>query len=80
MERIRQWFELSGETPRDRIRENPVQLGALAVVLWIGAFVAYFSLELFMGEVWATLVILLGAIAVGFHLRDLLVPAVTEAE
>ncbi len=80
MRRILAWMQLEGETPRERIRQNPIQLVVMVVTLWIATVITYFSFSMFMGEFWATLVIILGAIAVGFHLRDLLVPPRTDAE
>lgn len=80
MDRVLGWFRLTGDTPRERIRRNPLQLAALVVILWVGTVVTYFSFSLFMGETWATIVILLGAVAVGLHLRELLTGARTGPE
>lgn len=74
MHRLLQWFRLEGSTPRERIRQNPKQLVALVVVLWVGTLTAYVTFSSFMGSRWATFVILLGAVAVGLHLRQLLIP------
>lgn len=80
MKRVLQWFQLEGDTPGERIRQNPLQLIALVIILWVVTVFTYFSFSQFMGEMWATIVIVLGAIAVAFHLRDLLVPPREEPE
>lgn len=80
MNRVIRWFELEGETPGERIRQNPIKLLILVIGLWITTVIAYFSFSQFMGELWATIVILLGAVAVAFHLRDLLVSSQTDDE
>lgn len=78
MHRVRAWLQLDGDSPGERIRQNPLQIITLAIALWVGTVVAYVTFSSFMGETWATFVILLGAVAVGLHLRDLLIPRSDE--
>lgn len=80
MDQILDWFRLDGDTPRARITQNPLQLIALVAILWIASFAAYTTFTSFMGERWAAFVILLGAVAVGLHLRDLLIRPATSHE
>lgn len=74
MQRFLAWLQLEGDSPSERLRNNPAQLVVLVIGLWIATVVIYYTFASFMGAFWATLVILLGAIAVGLHLRELLVP------
>lgn len=74
MNRLLAWFQLEGETPGERIRQNPGKLAVFVLVVLVGSLVVYGTLSLFMGEVLVTIVMILGAVAVGLHLRRLLVP------
>lgn len=80
MERVVRWFQLEGDTPGERIRQNLLQLLALIIILWIVTVIAYYSFAQFMGETWATVVIFLGAIAVAFQLRGILIPPEVDSD
>ncbi len=69
MDRVREWFALSGETPRQRIRENPLQLAVLVLLVLIGSLVTYNGLVWFMGGFLTTIVMIVLAVGVGLHLQ-----------
>lgn len=69
MDRVREWFTLSGDTPRQRVRENPLQLAVLVLLVLIGSLVTYNALVWFMGRFLTTVVMIVLAVGVGLHLQ-----------
>lgn len=79
MQRVIAWLRLEGDTASERLRKNPLQLALLVAVAWFFAIGTYVTLSNVFGLVPTAIIMLVGAIIVGRHLRDWLVAPSTES-
>lgn len=73
--RLKVWLRLDGETPEERIRNNPIQLFVIFGAIWITAYATYTSLRAYVDPLVAAIVLVLAGVVVGLFLRDFLLPS-----
>lgn len=67
------WFRLEGDTPKERIKRNPLQLLVLVLIVWFFAIGIYVSMVGWLGEFWTAVLMILTALAAGLHIRRFMV-------